>query len=714
MQTHFDAAHTFQLAGDLSHAESEYRQMLGLALRQIGNFRANHNDFAGADEVFTTALALQTDDADLHVDYAILHLRRERFPEARREAEAAVTIAPENARAQQVLGKTFFALGELDGAIQHLEKAAALAPDFEVAYTLGSAYLRHKEPGKAQAVFDEMLATGGPSAAPRLHALFAFSYHAAAEPDQAVAQFQKALALDPKLPQAHYYLGLDSLTRLDESGFPQAKNEFELEIQNHPGDFASQYLLGYILMQEHEQTGAELHLLAAAKIDPVRPDPYIYLGQLYTDTNRPADVERVLRQAIKLATDVAHNNYQISRAHYLLGRLLTEQGHRKEAAQELGEYARLRNLAVEEVRDARDRPAETKAAAQAGDAVQQVLAAGSLTAGKEADKASRAYMDGLGGEVADAFNNLGVIAAQRNEFPKALEHFRHSAQWSPEPENLQRNWGMAAFLAGRYDEAIPALEKHLARNKGDTRAQARLAMSYFVTEKYPQSVKACQPIATQVASDAALAYACGVSLVKTGEVPEGIKLLKQVDAASPNSSDAHVLLGQAYADQGDTEQAISEFQRALQLAPERKQIHFQYGLLMLKKGRLAEAQEQFREELKLDPSNPSARYHLAVSLLQDQNKEEAAKLLHDLIQDDPTNADAHYQMGKLEIDRDEIPNAVSDLETAAKLAPEQSYIHYQLGIAYRRSGNSPQAAQELKLYERLKARNRGRTDVPAQ
>src|SRR5258706_2955799 len=97
VQTHFDAAHSFQLAGDLSHAESEYRQMLGLALRQIGNFRANHNDFVGADEVFTTALALQTDDADLHVDYAILHLRRERFPEARREAEAAGNNLPRHA-----------------------------------------------------------------------------------------------------------------------------------------------------------------------------------------------------------------------------------------------------------------------------------------------------------------------------------------------------------------------------------------------------------------------------------------------------------------------------------------------------------------------------------------------------------------------------------------------------------------------------------------
>jgi tetratricopeptide (TPR) repeat protein len=714
VRAHYTAAQTFQLAGDLAHAESEYRQMLGLALCQTGNFRANQNDFPAAEKILSAALSVLPDDPEVRVDYAILQLRSQNFAEAKHQAEKAVQLSSENVRAQHALGKALFGLGEIEAAIPHLERAATLAPDFDIAYTLGSAYLRHKDPGKAQAVFDEMLGAGGPEAAPKLHALFAFAYHAAGEPDQAAAQFRKALALDPKFPQAHYYLGLDQLTRLDETGFPQAKSEFELEIKNYPNDYASHYLLGYILMQQHEQADAETHLLAAARIDPTRPDPFLYLGQLYTETNRPADAEPALRSAIRLATDVAHNNYQISRAHYLLGRLLTAQGHGEEATRELREYERLRNLAVGKVRDSRDRPAETGAEAMVGQAVNQVVGAPSARTNSESEKATAAYVDGLGGMIADAFNNLGVIAAQKRSFLEALEYFGNAARWSPEPETLRRNWGMAAFLAEKYDEAIPLLEKCVEKRPDDTRAQERLAVSYFITEKYAQSVKVCHSVAPEIAADAALAYACGVSMIKVGETASGIQLLKQVDATNPNSSDAHLLLGQAYADQGDVDTASAEFQRALDLAPQQKEIHFQYGLLMLKKGRLKEAQEQFRAELKLNPASRPARYHLALALLRDQHKEEAATLLGEVIREDPANADAYYQLGKLQIEREDVSEAVTNLEAAAKLAPDRSYIHYQLSLAYRRRGQRDDAAREMKLYETLKARDRGRSDAKSE
>ncbi len=712
---HYQAAQTYQLTGDFAKAESEYHAMLGEALDRVGNIHLNQGDLAAADEALTESIRMQPENAASHSDRAILLLRREQFEAAKTEAEAALKADPNSGRAHHVLGKALFALGDLPGAVQHLEQAAVLLPDFDAAYTLGVAYLKSKETGKAQAVFDALLASAG--AVPQLYTMFGFAYYSSGYPDEAVHQFQKALTLDLKLPKAHYFLGLIALNRLDEAGFPAAKLELELELTVNPTDFQSQFLLGYINSQEKNTEAAEGHLKAAAELDRKSPDPLIYLGQLYVDAGRASDAEQALREAIRLTPDPARNNYQISRAHYLLGRLMVAKGDREAGTTELKEYERLRNLAVKTVSDAREHPGLKIAAppvvVAGGVDARQINTAPS--ARTEADTAvAQQYLQQVGGMIAEAYNNLGVIAAQRSDFSAALAEFRRASKWTPEPETLPRNWGTAAFLAENYEEAIPALAKYLQQNPGDSRAQSRLATSYFVTEKYADAVRAFQPIASTLESDPAQLYAYGVSLIKTGEVPKGVELLQRAAAVSPNSAGIHLLLGQAYADQGDVESAAQEFQKTSAIDPQRKQAHFQYGLLLLRKGRLAEAEEQFRAELQLDPQSVSARYHLGLALLDDQKKEEATRLLNEVIQAAPRYADAYYQLGKLQLEQENLPDALKNLETAAKLSPEESHVHYQLGLAYRRAGRQDDAVVELKLYEALKAKSRGRTDDAAK
>ena len=63
------------------------------------------------------------------------------------------------------------------------------------------------------------------------------------------------------------------------------------------------------------------------------------------------------------------------------------------------------------------------------------------------------------------------------------------------------------------------------------------------------------------------------------------------------------------------------------------------------------------------------------------------------------------------MERGEVKEAISNLEAGTKLTPESDYIHYQLAMAYRRDSRNEDAQRELKLYQILKNRNRGR-DVP--
>jgi tetratricopeptide (TPR) repeat protein len=82
--------------------------------------------------------------------------------------------------------------------------------------------------------------------------------------------------------------------------------------------------------------------------------------------------------------------------------------------------------------------------------------------------------------------------------------------------------------------------------------------------------------------------------------------------------------------------------------------------------------------------------------------------MEEVIRSDPNHADAHYQLAKLQLERGEVKPAISNLETGIKLNPDGDYIHYQLAMAYQRDSRGADAAREIKLYQELKNRHRGR------
>jgi tetratricopeptide (TPR) repeat protein len=172
------------------------------------------------------------------------------------------------------------------------------------------------------------------------------------------------------------------------------------------------------------------------------------------------------------------------------------------------------------------------------------------------------------------------------------------------------------------------------------------------------------------------------------------------------------LLGSAYADQHEYATALQEYRKSLAIDPGQQQTHYLAGLSLIRNGQPKEAAEELRTALKLNSSDVSAKYHLAFSLVQLHEVGEAQTLLQEVIQQDPNRGDAYYELGKLQLEKGDTKGAVASLETGTKVNPEADYIHYQLAMAYRRDSRQDDAEREIKLYQTLKNRQRGRGDVP--
>jgi tetratricopeptide (TPR) repeat protein len=701
LQEHYDAARTFQISANQTQAAVEYKIFLAEVLRQIGDTNTNDGKFEEADKLLTEAVTLAPENSDVVLDYAALRLQQGKPKEAQTLAERAIQLAPGSARAQYMLGSALFQQEDFTGAKEHLEKAVVAEPKFETGYLLGITYIRLQDLNRATLLFNEMSVGLGDT--PQIHILFGRAYREGDYLDLAIGELHKAIAKDPKIKVAHYLMAMAYLERDGDSGFSEAVPELEAELKVSPNDPRTHYMLGYIALKRHDAQQAEKELARASELDPENPDPLISLGQVYQEAGRLPEAEKAFRRSIAVTKDLSRNGYQVNRAHYALGRILLQTGREDEGKKELQISAELRDKPHPERRDTQ----ELAAAATHEDPTVGPAATGARRPPADG-KDSSAFAEEFKPAIADSYNNLGVISAGNKDYAAATDYFKKAGQWNPGLETLDHNLGMAAFYANQFDQSVEPLGRYVGSHPDDVRARAALGLSLFGVHQYSKAVATLQPIEKMVDADPGLSYAYAVSQVKTGNYPEGMGRLRALEKVDPNSPDIHALLGEALVDQKEYAEALGEYRKALAINPNQQHIHFLAGLALVRQGTPAEAAQEFRAALKLDAADVTSKYHLAYSLIQMQQQRDAMPLLREVIAQDPKYADAYYQLGKLQLEDGNAQEAVSNLETGTRLSPDSDYIHYQLALAYRRESRAEDGEREMKVYQTLKDRHRGR------
>ena len=111
-----------------------------------------------------------------------------------------------------MLGKSYFMLGQFEKATAELETTLKLAPnDYDAEYTLGLAFLKQRQVPQAKQLFQRMIDRLGNK--PQLRVLIGRAYRETGFLPESIEEFKAALAIDPRFPRVHYYLGLTYLYR---------------------------------------------------------------------------------------------------------------------------------------------------------------------------------------------------------------------------------------------------------------------------------------------------------------------------------------------------------------------------------------------------------------------------------------------------------------------------------------------------------------------
>lgn len=267
----------------------DVRSNLGAALVKTGRY-------ADAIAEYQAALKQKPKDPHIRLNLALAFYKAAQISDAARELAVLHAADPTNQQVILVLSDCWLQQGE------NAKVIALLSPldkqnegDLAIAYMLGTALLRNKQIDRGQLIIDRILRNGD-SAEARL--LLGMARLEALEYPVAIADLQKAVELNPHLPDVYSYLGQAQMASGDMTA---ARAAFEKELQQNPNDFESNLRLAVLLKQDGDYDRARELLARALRMRPGDLRALYQVGSVDLaagDTDRAcATLEKVVKQA---------------------------------------------------------------------------------------------------------------------------------------------------------------------------------------------------------------------------------------------------------------------------------------------------------------------------------------------------------------------------------------------------------------------------------
>jgi tetratricopeptide (TPR) repeat protein len=424
-------------------------------------------------------------------------------------------------------------------------------------------------------------------------------------PDAAWREFVRAADLLPDNEAAQ----LDAGYALLQTGqYEDARSRAERVLARNSSSLKAQMLRAYAAAGLRDIDSAVKDVQKALELDPSRALNYANLGSLELARGRAEEAEAALKQAAVLA---APNDPTPELA---LGNF----------------YWRMR------------RYAEAEAAMKAA------------VARKPADVKANSTLATLymvTGRAADAEAPLKATAANADAFEAQLT--------------------LADYYVGRnrQKEAIPVLERLLAREEVRSAASARLAGIEYVEGHPDAAYKKLDELLARQPRNAPILVLKTRWLLFEGRTDEALTTAKAAVAADAKSVEALYVLGNVHVARRETEPAMAAYKGVLGLNPRMVPAQLDLAKLNMATGQPAAAVQLATNALATAPKNLEARLALVQGLRRQGNYTRASEELKPLLVAAPKAAAVQVEAGEIALGQKDLTRAAAAFDQALALDP---------------------------------------------
>lgn len=313
-------------------------------------------------------VALNPQDVEAQGNLGVLLFFQGQYDKSVAPLRAAVSMQPGLTKLQGLLGLAEKNTGDIAAAEKDMEAAypSLQDPKFKTqvglalvelytgsndrdkaAATLGQ--LRRDDPENKEVLYaayrtysdlagEAILSLGlvGPDSA-QMHQLMAHEESKRGDTNGAIAQYRKAIAIDPKLPGAHFELAELLNTADDQKVKAEAVQEYKAALAANPNDEKSESRLAQIAEHDGNLQQAFEHYTKAVTLQPNDPDANFGLAVTLISMKQQDKALPLLERAVQLDPTYAT-------AHYRLATLYRQRGRTADAQREVEEYKKYRDL----------------------------------------------------------------------------------------------------------------------------------------------------------------------------------------------------------------------------------------------------------------------------------------------------------------------------------------------------------------------------------
>ncbi len=303
----------------------------------------------------------------------------------------------------------------------------------------------------------------------------------------------------------------------------------------------------------------------------------------------------------------------------------------------------------------------------------------------------------LAPRLAPAYNNLGMLFFNVNDFSRAAEVLRKGLSIDPQMTTAQTLLGLSDYRLGHFPEAKAELTKAVAADATNNDAELALARIEIAGNDLAVGTAHLRDYLERNPRDQASWYLLGKTYLKLSE-----ESLAKVDQIDPDSSTAHIMAGEVDESMKNYDGALAEYTKAVAKDPDQPGLHYHLGNAFWLEEKYESAATEFRSELRIDPASCITQWKLGNSILgANQDAADALPPLNAAVSICPDLMQARVDRANASLKLDQPQKALEDLRLAEQATPSEPSIHFLLSRAYKALGNNEEARSQLQLYAKL-------------
>jgi tetratricopeptide (TPR) repeat protein len=290
--------------------EKALREILATAYNDLGTAEARQKDFVHAVDHFAQAEKWDPDIPGLIRNLGLAAAKIDDHATAVRALSKQLQADPNDNVARALLGISLFMTEKFADAANTIAPLGELAArDPALAYPWAASLVRQGKLKESAAIAERLEKE---QLAPAHLLLLAQLWTDLGDSDHAVADYHRALEIDPHLRYAHYKAALVWLRAAKPA---EAQKELEAELAAYPDDANTLYNLGFAHLQQNHNDVAKTMFESAIGKDPNHANAQYQLGKMLLDAGQIKPSIEHLEAAARLSPEIDYVHYQLQAAY---------------------------------------------------------------------------------------------------------------------------------------------------------------------------------------------------------------------------------------------------------------------------------------------------------------------------------------------------------------------------------------------------------------